>query len=82
MGGSEIRLTLFMVLNIRVHGRVVIYGRVVVCFLFVQSLEDLDAAPVRDELRIWRENYVNIQDLMDEYTTLKERSQLLRDEVG
>jgi hypothetical protein len=46
-----------------------------------QTLEGLDAAPVRDELRIWRENYVNIQDLMDEYIQLKERSQLLRDEV-
>ena len=36
---------------------------------------------MRDELRIWKENYVNIQDLMDEYIQLKERSQLLRDEV-
>ncbi|CAB4024785.1 formin CG32138 isoform X1 [Paramuricea clavata] len=46
-----------------------------------KTLEGLDATPVRDELRIWKENYVNIQDLMDEYIQLKERSQLLRDEV-
>ena len=36
---------------------------------------------MRDELKVWRENFVNIQDLMDEYVQLKERSKLLRDEV-
>ena len=44
-------------------------------------LEGLDAEPVRHELSVWKENFVNIQDLMDDYTQLKERSQLLRDEV-
>lgn len=44
-------------------------------------LEGLDATPVREELRVWKENFVNIQDLMDEYEQLKERAQLLRDEV-
>ena len=36
---------------------------------------------MRDELKIWRENYVNIQEIMDEYLQLKERSQMLRQEV-
>ena len=50
-------------------------------FCRAQILEDLDATPVRDELKVWRDNFVNIQDLMDEYLQLKERSKLLRDEV-
>ena len=52
-------------------------------FLFglFQILEGLEAEPIRHELSVWKENFVNIQDLMDEYTQLKERSQLLRDEV-
>ncbi|XP_048575973.1 formin-like protein isoform X2 [Nematostella vectensis] len=46
-----------------------------------RTLEGAEATAVREALKIWRDNYINVQNVMDEFVTLRERSKYLRDEV-
>ena len=47
----------------------------------LQTLEGLEASSVRDALKTWQDNYVNVQGVMDEFVSLRERTKYLRDEV-
>ena len=49
---------------------------------YIQCLEGLRAESVREELNIWRDNYIDVATTLDEFVALKGRSGLLRDEVS
>ena len=36
---------------------------------------------VREAIKIWQDNYIHVQGIMDEFVTLRERTKYLRDEV-
>lgn len=46
-----------------------------------RTLEGMEAASVRQCLKTWQENYINVQNVMDEFVSLRERTKYLRDEV-
>ncbi|XP_031555885.1 formin-like protein 3 isoform X2 [Actinia tenebrosa] len=46
-----------------------------------QTLEGVEAKTVRDALKTWRDGYINVQSVMDEFVSLRERTKYLRDEV-
>ncbi|KAK3756002.1 hypothetical protein QZH41_013189 [Actinostola sp. cb2023] len=46
-----------------------------------QTLEGVEAQSVREALNMWRGNYINVQNVVDEFVTLRERTKYLRDEV-
>ena len=41
----------------------------------------MDAVSVREAIKIWQDNYIHVQGIMDEFVTLRERTKYLRDEV-
>lgn len=41
----------------------------------------MEAGSVREALKIWQDNYIHVQGVMDEFVTLRERTKYLRDEV-
>ena len=45
-------------------------------------MEGMEAASVRQCLKTWQENYINVQNVMDEFVSLRERTKYLRDEVS
>lgn len=47
-----------------------------------QTLEGMEATSVRQCLKTWQENYINVQNVMDEFVSLRERTKYLRDEVS
>lgn len=49
---------------------------------YLQTLEGVEAKTVRDALKTWRDGYINVQKVMDEFVTLRERTKYLRDEVN
>ncbi|KAJ7390170.1 hypothetical protein OS493_026677 [Desmophyllum pertusum] len=46
-----------------------------------RALEGMEAGSVREALKIWQDNYIHVQGVMDEFVTLRERTKYLRDEV-
>ena len=47
-----------------------------------QTLEGLDSTIVKTELALWREKYIDVATVMDEFVDLRGRTVLLRDEVN
>lgn len=47
-----------------------------------QTLEGLDSTIVKTELALWREKYIDVATVMDEFVELRGRTVLLRDEVN
>ena len=41
----------------------------------------MDSLSVKNELAIWKDNYVDVASVMDEFVTLRGRTVILRDEV-
>ena len=51
-------------------------------FHLFQTLEGLDSTIVKTELALWREKYIDVATVMDEFVDLRGRTVLLRDEVN
>lgn len=46
-----------------------------------RTLDGTEAASVRECLKTWQENYIDVESVMDEFVSLRERTKYLRDEV-
>ena len=44
-------------------------------------MDGLDSTSVKEELAIWREKYIDVTSVYDEFVTLRGRTVMLRDEV-
>ena len=47
-----------------------------------QTLEGVDSTIVKTELALWKEKYIDVATVMDEFVDLRGRTVLLRDEVN
>jgi len=47
-----------------------------------ETLDGIDSTSIKEELAIWREKYVDVASVLDEFVTLRGRTVMLRDEVN
>eukprot|EP00795_Rhopilema_esculentum_P009182 gene9182-16855_t len=68
--------------NLRVYYQQEIENAGFVADAVEETLDGLDSTSVKNELAVWREKYIDVATVMDEFVTLRGRTVLLRDEVN